>query len=465
MKLARCLLGTAILAGLWAPWAEAQTRVQPQLLQPESLRRTAFDDYDATSADQAAVTPAPAPGGEQAAADALPVVEPGVTDPDGGAGPWKIPQLYFFQRMGIDMGGWIQPAIAFNADKPADRFNGPIACDDRDREFMLNQVWLYFNRPTKTDGCGWDFGGRVDLVYGEDWRFGQNLGLEPRINGNDNFYGWVFPQFYAEVAYNDLTVKMGHYGTMTAYEKVPPVMNFFYSHTYMSCGYADPLLVTGLQAEYKLNDRLTLVGGFHRGWMMFEDLNDDLDFLGGVRWQSSDKRTGISFMIDNGAQDPAGQNNRFTYIFVLTRQLNEKLLFAFQHDYGFEQNGSVLAQGSEDAEWYGAAAWLIYTLNPCWSAGVRFEWFRDDDGSRIAGVGNLLGTSRGWLGGPGYAGNFYDLSVGLNWRPRSNVLFRPEVRWDWYDGAPSPIGPDPLPFDAGNRKDQFTFAIDLLLTF
>ena len=62
---------------------------------------------------------------------------------------------------------------------------------------MLNQAWLYFVRPTKTDGCGFDIGGRVDVVYGEDWRFGQCDGLENRFDDPNSFYGLVLPQFYA----------------------------------------------------------------------------------------------------------------------------------------------------------------------------------------------------------------------------------------------------------------------------
>jgi len=36
-------------------------------------------------------------------------------------------------------------------------------------------------------------------------------------------------------------------------------MNFFYSDSYLMGGYFDPLLVTGLQADYKLNDNWTLI--------------------------------------------------------------------------------------------------------------------------------------------------------------------------------------------------------------
>ncbi len=463
MRIAGWAIGIAFLGVFLVGTVHGQTGLEPPLIQPQSVRSTGFE-YEG---NLAAVAPEPGKKGpvatpSEAAPPAAPLeVSEGAGAEDSDA-PWKLPQPALFQRAGINMGGWIQQGITFNAQKPADRFNGTVTTNDRDREWQLNQAWLYFMRPTKTDGCGWDLGGRIDAVYGTDWRFGMNYGLEDQINSNQNFYGLILPQFYMEVAVNDLTVKMGHFATMTAYEVIPPVANFFYSHSYLMAGYSDPLLVTGLQADYKVNDRLTLVGGFHRGWMMFEDLNDDLDFLGGVKWKSDDQRTGMSFMVDTGAQDLAGVNNRFTYMLVLTQQMSEKASVALQHNYGVENNGSWATQG-EDAEWYGVAGWLTYTFNPCWSAGLRLEWLRDDDGSRVAGVGNWIGSGRGWLGAPGFAGNFYDLTLGLNWRPHANWTVRPEVRWDWYDGTRNLAGQ--FPFDAGNQRDQFTFAVDVLTTF
>ena len=66
------------------------------------------------------------------------------------------------------MGGWVEQGITYDAWNPVDRFNGPIDTNDRSGEYQLNQAWLFFVRPTKTDGCGWDLGGRIDVVYGED---------------------------------------------------------------------------------------------------------------------------------------------------------------------------------------------------------------------------------------------------------------------------------------------------------
>ncbi len=149
----------------------------------------------------------------------------------------------------------------------------------------MNQFWLTLAKPVNTNGCGWDFGGRVDLLYGTDWRYGDSLGLETNIDAQNRLYGFDLPQFYAEVGYNDLTVKIGHYAALMGYEVVPAPGNFFYSHSY-ELAYAEAVLVTGVQAEYKLSNNWSVNGGFNRGWGVFSDDSGDLNFLGGAKWHN-----------------------------------------------------------------------------------------------------------------------------------------------------------------------------------
>ena len=375
--------------------------------------------------------------------------------------PWKLPQPCVLQRMGITTGGWLQAGITANGEDPGDGFNGPVLMNDRHGDLQMHQFWLYFERACDTGGYGVDIGGRVDLFYGTDWRAAlcHGLGLEDRINGQDQLYGFAVPQFYVEAALNDLSVKMGRMAGILGYEMIPPMGNFFYSHSYTIC-YTEPLLITGLMARYELADQWAVLAGLHQGIHRFEDNNNELNFQGGLTWTSLDKGTSLAYAVDAGKNDDAGLQDEYVHSLVFKRQLTERALYAIQNNLGF-LNGVA---GGDDAEWYSIVQYLVYALNPLWSAGVRVEWFRDDDGVKILGMGNLPGA-RGWLGAPGYAGSFTDLSLGLNWKPKANLLIRPEVRWDWYDGPPNPNGPYPLPFDNGSSSDQLTFATDLVVTF
>ena len=82
--------------------------------------------------------------------------------------------------------------------------------------------------------------------------------------------------------------------------------------------------------------------------------------------------------------------------------------YVFHHWLGLQEDG---APGSGQADWYGIDQYLYYTLNDDWKAGLRFEWFRDEDGTRVG-----LNRARN-INAPPFVGNFYSLSVGANWSP------------------------------------------------
>ena len=77
---------------------------------------------------------------------------------------------------------------------------------------------------------------------------------------------------------------------------------------------------------------------------------------------------------------------------------------------------------------------------------MRFEWFNDRDGSR----------------GIGPAGNYYNCTAGINWRPHANLVFRPELRVDWFGGRAAAGN---LPFDNGQRDEQLSGGFDVIFTF
>lgn len=380
--------------------------------------------------------------------------------------PWLLPQPCLTKNLGIKIGGWIQQGITTNTNTPVDNWNATVALNDRDGEWQANQMWLYVTRPIKQRECCWQIGGHVDIVYGSDWRFGRFFGLEEKINDDNQFYGWVFPQMYVEVGGHNLSVKMGHMAGPLGYEIVPAVGNFFYSHSY-AMNYTEPQLVTGLWADYKIGQNWTVQAGFHRGFFMFEDEDGNVDFMGGVQWNNCDNTTSVRYALSVGNNEALYGQTWFASSLVLQHQFTKRFKYVLQHNLG-TING-VNAGPVGDAEWYGLNQYFFYKISKCLEAGLRVEWLRDDDGVRVAGVANPLnplGTSRGWSGGPGWAGNFYGITAGLNWAPHPNVKFRPELRWDWYEGADSWFDPgQPRPFDDFVGDDQFTAALDVLIVF
>ncbi len=365
--------------------------------------------------------------------------------------------------LGLDIYGWVSGGGTINDDNSASNFNGVLLFNDRN-EVQVNQMYLVFERAVETGCCsGFDIGGRVDLLYGTDARFVEVDGLLADAN-REPFYGIAMPQMYAEVAYNNLSVKLGHFYSIVGYESVMAPENFFYSHSYATV-YGEPFTHTGMLANWDATDRLSLTFGFDRGWDRFNPNpdGDQLTYFGGLNWTNKATGTSVTLSLTGGQETanpfiPFVKGNRWFYSLVLEQQLTERLTYVLHHDCGNQDMGSPFT--GLDAEWYGISQYAFYELNCKWDVGARFEWFRDDDGLRVGGWGRRNGGSP--IVPFGFAGDFYELTVGANWKPNANVSVRPEVRFDWYEGY---SGFGPRPFDDGLDDGMVTFAVDVVCSF
>ncbi len=377
-------------------------------------------------------------------------------------------------RRWFDYGGWLAQSFTANGSSPANHFNGPVTFNDRSNAYQMNQFWNYLERQTCTGGCGVDIGGRIDMLYGTDARFTQATGLDDDVvsNGASRFYKFALPQAYLEVAINNLRVKIGHFFTILGYESVAAPQNFFISRSYLF-QYAQPITHTGVLATYDLGGGWVASSGFTRGWNNWEDTNENLDYLGGLGWTSCDKRTSAAFAITTGPQDPQGNSDRTVVTAVLTRKLNCCWSYVMQLDYGYENNAQAYNPANpagsllQDAQWYGCSNYLFYTINCCWSIGLRQTCFTDDDGVR---VGSQRGAA---LTGPPSTfsfnpvpGHYNSLSIGANYIPNRHVTIRGETRWDWFGdlkGTYIPRGA--APFNDYNNKGQAIMSLDMILSW
>jgi hypothetical protein len=500
MKVSKLALATAIAWGVYAGHAQAQD------LQPGSATRSAtfVNDYyyqpdnEASPSDRVRPTLPP----EASPSDRVrPTLPPNAAEKEVAADIMQAPpseeatcdawHLFCQKDSGWNFHGFIDGGVMANTGGPLDGFNGPLTFPDRSYG-QMNQAYFIAENTIDTGGCGWDIGGRVDVLYGSDYVYNMETGLElsqtgaPRWNQkntgvNPPFappvnpeYGLALPQFYVEAGYNDLSVKLGHFYTVIGYEVVPSIGNFFYTHAY-TMQYGEPFTHTGALATYKYSDSTNLVGGIVNGWDNFDRVVDTGAFLGGFSWSDSEAGRSLAWTIILSPNEPIllGPNagaltNRNMYSLVFSQSFGQadKWQYVFQHDYGWQQGANVLGGGAANsAEWYGVNQYLFYTINDCWKAGMRFEWFRDDDGARVTGLRN----PNNFIFGDSYAGNFFECSFGMNWTPTANVTFRPEIRYDWFDGAKvgeggsGPVGGGP--FRGGTANDQLVVGLDGIFTF
>lgn len=475
MRLSKWALATAICAVLTPGLALAQQASSHGLRQPSSVQQTAYEYRDYYSQDPALremeggghiATPA-----EDAAARAA---GGGPYTSDSGAaieaeeeeGPARLFDFPWLECRNITVAGWVaQTPFTWNPQAPVDRFNGPVTWTDRSNEYQLNQLYWYAEKATDTEGYGWDLGGRIDLLYGTDNRFTRATGLEDDWNSN-RFYGLAMPQFYLEPAIGDWKVKLGHFYSPVGYEVVPTVSNFFNSLPY-TFQYGEPFTHTGMLASYGGFEKLALGGGFVRGWDGFDGSNPatppNLNFLGTASY-TGDSGASLAFVwvIGNNITQNTQANGdplfrgRFLQTAVFSAPLNDQWTYVAQSDYGHQNDAQL---NGKDGQWYGLNQYLFYAVSDTWTWGIRGEWFRDDGGTRVAGLGSPIG----WTGAPGFNGSFYEVTFGANWKPNANFVARPSIRWDWYSGSDNLQGIQP--YNNGESSWQLLIGGDIILLY
>lgn len=382
----------------------------------------------------------------------------------------------FVERTGLSLSGWAIGSYTYNANNPSDRMNGPVTFNDRANDFLGNQLYLIGERRVNTDGDRIDLGFRVDALYGSDAFFTQAFGLDQTIFTQSPLYNLALPQIYGEVflpVMDGLSIKGGHFYTIIGYEVVTTPDNFFTTLPY-TFQYGEPFTHTGVLSSLTVNDKLTVYNGVVEGWDNWWDNNNAWSYLGGVSYQVFEKTNVTLTFITGPEQDtknigftgirkPGGSVGRTMYSLVVQQELTEKLKYVIQHDHGWQASSpgdAGLGVGpTPRAEWYGINQYLFYDINDKFAVGARGEWFRDDDGVRVAVFRSGSANNPGALG----PANYYALSLGANYRPTSCFTIRPELRWDWQD-ADANAGTTRA-FSDFTERDQFLMAVDFILTF
>jgi Putative beta-barrel porin-2, OmpL-like. bbp2 len=371
------------------------------------------------------------------------------------------PLRLFKQREGkLNVFGWVDGGFIGNTGSPKSRFNGPYNAVDRANEVMGNQLYLVAEKKLSEDR--WGVGMRLDTLYGEDWLLASSVGFERNTAGglkwNPEYYGIAFPQGYIDVGRSDLSLKIGHFYSIVGYEGVMAPNNFFYSKAY-SYQFSQPITHWGGLATWNVNSNWKVQAGLTNGWDTLDrNLGDRLNTLAGVKY-SADAGWWSSFAIVSGddINNPGGQAipnqlaNRTRYSLLAGVPIGERWDYTFHHWLGAQQAGKV---GGGTADWYGIDQYLLYTINDRWKGGLRLEWFRDQDGTRV-GLNRPSNPNK-----VPFVGNFTSLSAGLNWKPSANLTFRPEIRADWFDGAQAI-----KPFRDGKDSSQLMLGLDGIVLF
>ena len=431
----------------------------------------------------------------------------------------------FLHDNGFKVGGWLNGGVTFNANgngmATTQGFNGGATFGDRADIPQLNQLYLYFQRAVATEGDAWDFGGRFDFNYGTDSIFTQSYGI-PTINvtngnvvstrGNwdlnltrGQYYDIALPQAYLESYIpigNGLDVKVGHFYTPIGYEVVTAPDNFFYTHAY-TMQFGEPFTHTGALGNYAIDGNWSAMGGVITnsatgGWDGgFNGQWNSWDGIAGMTYTTDDKATSFNAAGTYGGTSSTANSGTWSmYSLVLKHNILEDLHFVLQHDHGFANNVcsggsngiaacSTSVATSQNPQWYGIHSDLFYDVMDGLGAGLRVEWFRDNDGFRVGAPGrvgaginpnnpNNGGTTN--FVGANYtvsylSASYYEVTLGLNWKPLKWLTVRPNARFDWISasslaGAGTP-GYSPFGYNSSGapQTTQFLLSTDAIIMF
>lgn len=466
MKILKLTLGWILLGSLLTASAMAQSA---------SVRPTAFE-YDNYLSFAPTDKPSQSPSDSAAPKAAAPVVMAAPAEEVNCEEPKEEPKRLIGDTgiHGLNIYGYTDFGYTANANGPASHYNGLVAPNDRD-DFQFNQVYMVFEKTLNLDCNCWDIGGRVDLLYGSDYIYGQSTGLETREDGRAKWnsgslqYGLAMPQMYGEVGHGQLSAKVGHFYTIIGYESLMSTNNFFYSHNY-AVRYAEPTAHTGGLFTWKNSDEFSVFLGGVNGGDRFDSQEDSMAVLTGFAYTPEHKKWALNYGLMTGGKEPtavAGLWAPRTYMStVFTYNMSDDWQSVSQVDAGWQQNYDG---NNNTADFYSYTQYLFYTINPCWKAGLRYDAFVDDQGTRLNGLRNMnYADGTAMLGGNGIVaqpGTAQAISAGLNWTPNNNVRIRPELRWDWFSGPTAAANRVYQVGDAFSSNGQFTAACDLIVQF
>jgi hypothetical protein len=347
--------------------------------------------------------------------------------------PWTVNSLLFdeCEEPCYTLGGWVSAGYTNKSDGVFNTRPGAL---------NLHQAWLYLEKIADgSNGVG--FGGRIDALYGMDSNNTNSYGNNPGrydFSGrfqDSNGFGIAIPQAYAQVAYENLSVKIGHFYTIQGYEVVGATGNFFYSHA-LTFNFMEPFTHTGALATYKVDDKTELYGGYVFGWDSgFDQFHGGSSWIGGFKVSPMDN---MSFVYTSCAGNLGWIGDGYSQSIVVTTNLTDKLTSVVGGDVVHGNGNGVFAGVPTATSFDGLSVYnyLLYQINARNGVGMRNEW------AKFGGV------------------SYNEITVGWNYKPLANLTVRPEYRYQ-YSPAANNGGKNPI----GIPVNQGIFGVDAVLTF
>ncbi len=386
--------------------------------------------------------------------------------------PAAAPTPPSFQIHGITLNAQADAGVTFNPAGPSDGLNFGHLFTDRANQPVLNQLLLTAQKPIDPKSSTVNFGFDLQLLYGTDARYTHFIGELNYLTDSRYQLDIINANVQVHLPYlvsGGVDLKLGQYPTPLGFETIDPSGNPFYSHSYIF-NFGLPFKHTGGLAIAHVTDAVDVYLGVDSGTntaLGNGDNNSAPAALGGFNLTLMGGKLTVLALTHIGPENPArtvpgadGYMRAFNDV-VVTWKATDKLTLTtegnFVRDDYFKANG------------FGAAQYASYALTDKLTLNGRAEFWRDDNGFYVAAFPGAFDFVNAEAGKPApfvkaYGPNTYgELTLGVTYKPAvpapvSNLLLRPELRWDHAFGAGAP-------YNAGTSHNAVTIAGDVVIGF
>jgi hypothetical protein len=389
--------------------------------------------------------------------------------------PWAPPASLGEWVSGIKFTGQVEAGIVGNPQDPNNQTNFGQLFTDKANRPILNQLLLTLERDTDPKATDYDFGFKLQGMYGSDARITHSLGLFDHAIDDRNQIDVLEANITAHTPWlsnGGVDFKGGIYPTPLGFELINPSGNPFYSHSYIF-NYGLPYKHFGLLATWHATRILDFYMGIDTG------TNTTIGAGGGDNNHRPAGIVGVGVNLFGGdltilalshlGPDDSILNTRFgnsamRYFndVVVTWKRSDKLSLTGELNY--------VREDGFRAEAYGAAGYAAFTLTDTLTLNGRAEVFRDNNNffvSNAAGSLDYVNYERGLPSNFIVASRpttYSEFTAGITWKPAgvpaplSGVILRPEIRYDRTLN-------NSKPFDDGTSSGSVTLAADVIIQF
>src|SRR5580704_17385598 len=367
-----------------------------------------------------------------------------------GPGQW-------LNSTGIQIYGWVDPGLNISNETVRPGGNSPIAYNYTPNTIELDQFVLYVDRlpdTVQTDHVDW--GMRMSLIYGENYRYTTAYGIASyQFLKNNQVNGYDFPMMYGELYFpqvmKGLMVRVGRYISLPDIEAQLAPNNYMYTHslTYAYDNYTNEGLQTTLAITNDLFLQLGVSDGteaaiwhlgnnianpdpnpLYPGTTMPKDPGGQPTFTGCFRYNWNDGWDNINGCANGINSGAWGYNNLQWYGFTAYHKWNDQWHIAFEM-YDEHQNNvlnvdnptaaEILAAGGTPfspqympfnapngakcgdstklscyAHATGVTSYINYSPDPLNNFSLRPEFYGDWQGQRTGTKAMYYGMGFGW---------------------------------------------------------------------